>query len=142
MQLGRGLNPLDWQIREFISDAEDEVVVYEASEEMVELAEKMSDKYTYGKLHTLRVGSGDVWNREIDRIKWLNKTLKTSCEEMEAMSVYKIANMNNIPVLAIKVISNNEILGEKFDVLTAEACQEFVYEYIKEYIKLLNKGSK
>ena len=50
--------------------------------------------------------------------------------------------MNNIPVLAIKVISNNEILGEKFDVLTAEACQEFVYEYIKEYIKLLNKGSK
>ena len=144
MQLGRGINPLDWQIKEFISDAKDEVIVYEASEEMVELAEKISDKYTYGKLHTLRIGSGDVWNREIDRIKWINKTLKTSCEEMESMSVYKIANMNNIPVLAIKVISNNEILGEKFDVLTAEACQEFVYEYIKEYIKLLkeNKGSK
>ena len=65
--------------------------------------------------------------------------MKTSCEEMEALSVYKIANMYNIPVIAIKVISNNEILQEKYDLLTANACQEFVYEYIKEYIKSIKK---
>ena len=54
---------------------------------------------------------------------------------MEALSIYKVANMNNVPVISIKVISNNELLQEKFDLLTANAFQEFVFEYIKEYIK-------
>lgn len=134
MQLGRGLNPLDWNIGEFILN-KNELIIHNANEDMIDLVKKIEDKYSYGKIHYSRIGSGDVWNREIDRIKWLNKTLKTSCEEMEALSVYKIANMNNIPAIAIKVISNNEILQEKYDVLTANACQEFVYEYIKEYIK-------
>lgn len=135
MQLGRGVNPLDWNIGEYVG-TKNEVIVYQATEELITIVESMENKYQYGKVHYGRIGSGDVWNREIDRIKWINKKLKTSCEEMEALSVYKIANMNNIPVLAIKVISNNEILQEKYDTLTANACQEFVYEYIKEYIRL------
>ena len=134
MQLGRGLNPLDWNIGEYIT-TKNEVVVHKANEDMLEIMSTIEEKYSYGKIHYSRIGSGDVWNREIDRIKWLNKTLKTACEEMEALSIYKVANMNNVPVISIKVISNNELLQEKFDLLTANACQEFVYEYIKEYIK-------
>ena len=136
MQLGRGLNPLDWNIGEYIT-TKNEVVVHKANEDMLEITSTIEEKYSYGKIHYGRIGSGDVWNREIDRIKWLNKTLKTVCEEMEALSIYKVANMNNVPVISIKVISNNELLQEKFDLLTANACQEFVYEYIKEYIKYI-----
>lgn len=136
MQLGRGLNPLDWNIGEYIT-TKNEVVVHKANEDMLEIMSTIEEKYSYGKIHYSRIGSGDVWNREIDRIKWLNKTLKTACEEMEALSIYKVANMNNVPVISIKVISNNELLQEKFDLLTANACQEFVYEYIKEYIKYI-----
>ena len=116
-----------------------ELTVHPANEEMIELVKSIESKYSYGKVHYGRIGSGDVWNREIDRIKWFNKKLKTSCEEMEALSVYKIANMNNIPVIAIKVISNNEILQEKYDILTVNACQEFVYLYIKECIHKFGK---
>lgn len=138
MQLGRGLNPLDWNIGEYNLE-KIEVIPYTATEEMIDLVKDIENKYSYGKVHYGRIGSGDVWNREIDRIKWFNKKFKTICEEMEALSVYKIANMNNIPVIAIKVISNNEILQEKYDILTANACQEFVYDFIKEYINRFGK---
>ena len=138
MQLGRGVNPLDWNIGEYNVEKLEQTVHY-ANEDMIEIVRKIEEKYSYGRVHYGRIGSGDVWNREIDRIKWFNKKMKTLCEEMEALSVYKIANLYNIPVLAIKVISNNEILQEKYDLLTANACQEFVYEYIKEYIKSIKK---
>ena len=138
MQLGRGVNPLDWNIGEYNLEKL-ELTVHSANEEMIELVKSIESKYSYGKVHYGRIGSGDVWNREIDRIKWFNKKLKTSCEEMEALSVYKIADMNNIPVIAIKVISNNEILQEKYDILTANACQEFVYLYVKECIHKFGK---
>ena len=138
MQLGRGVNPLDWNIGEYNLE-KIEVTIHSAAEDMINLVKTIESKYSYGKIHYGRIGSGDVWNREIDRIKWFNKKFKTLCEEMEALSVYKIANMNNIPVIAIKVISNNEIIQEKYDVLTANACQEFVYEFIKEYVNKLKK---
>lgn len=134
-QLGRGTNPLEWQIKDFHTGSENDYIIYNCDENMLEIAKSIKEKYTYGTMHFGRIGSGDVWNREIDRINWFNKNFKTLCEEMEAVSIYKIADIFNIPVIAFKVISNNELIGEKFDVKTAEACQEFTYEFVKEYIK-------
>lgn len=137
-QLGRGMNPFDWKIQEFHTGAEDEWIIYNADKDMVELSEDIQSKYQYGNVYTGRIGSGDVWNREVDRISWLNKNFKTSCEEMESVSIYKLANMFNIPVISFKVISNNEMTGEKFDIETSKACQEFTYEFIKTYINNMN----
>ncbi len=134
-QLGRGTNPLEWQIKEFNDGAEDKLEVYNANEKLIEIAENIADKYKHGKVLFGRIGSGDIWNREIDRINWFNKNYKTLCEEMESVSIYKIADIYKIPVISFKVISNNELIGEKFDINTATCCQEFTYEYIKEYIK-------
>ena len=134
-QLGRGVNPLSWEIKEFLEGVT-ETIYYESDELLLELAESLSDKYRYGKTYVGKIGSGDIWNREIDRIKWLNKTLKTSCEEMEAVSIYKIAQKFKIPVISLKIISNNELYGEKYDDTTVGAIQEFTIDYIKEFINL------
>lgn len=58
--------------------------------------------------------AGDVWNKEADRIFYLNQRYGILCEDMESISVYTIANLYNIPVIGIKVISNNEILKEEY----------------------------
>lgn len=137
-QLGRGMNPFDWTVKEFNSEAEDEIVIYESNPEMLELAMDIQSLYKFGNIQLGRIGSGDVWNREVDRISWFNKNLKTSCEEMEAVSIYKTAKIFNIPVIAFKVISNNEMTGEKYDKDTAKASQEFTYEFVKKYIDTLN----
>ena len=134
-KLGRGTNPLEWQIKEFHTESETETIVYNCDEKMLEIAKSMKEKYKFGKMHIGRIGSGDIWNREIDRINWFNKNFKTLCEEMEAVSIYKVANIFEIPVIGFKVVSNNELIGEKFDAKTAEACQEFTYEFVREYLK-------
>lgn len=50
---------------------------------------------------------------------------------MECMAIYTVANLYEIPVIGIKGISNNEVLGEKYDASTGKLLQEFIYEVIK-----------
>lgn len=80
------------------------------------------------KVHTGIIGSGDVWNKEFEFINHLNNTLGTLCEDMETASVYNIANRFKIAVIGIRVASNNEILGEEFDVTTSQNAQKFVID--------------
>ena len=136
-QNGEGSTPLELEIKEFISDSEDKIIIYKSDDKMMELAQKIAKNYTYGEVHVGRIGSGDIWNREVDRINWFNKNLKTVCEEMEGISNYKVAKMFNIPIINFRVISNNELNGEKFDSKTTEASQSFTYDFIKELVKNL-----
>lgn len=53
---------------------------------------------------------------------------------MESISVYTVANNFNVPAIAIKVISNNEILNESFDENTAIGAQKFAYNLILKMI--------
>ena len=46
MQLGRGLNPLDWNIGEYIT-TKNEVVVHKANEDMLEIMSTIEEKYSY-----------------------------------------------------------------------------------------------
>lgn len=50
---------------------------------------------------------------------------------MEAISIYTVANRYGIPVLAIKGISNNEILEELYDYSVSKRMQEFTEKLIK-----------
>ena len=54
---------------------------------------------------------------------------------MEGIAVYTVANNFNIPVLGIRIISNNEILGEEFDKNLGLKSQEFTYELILKMIQ-------
>ena len=51
---------------------------------------------------------------------------------MEAYGIYSISIQENIPVISLKVISNNELNGEKFDENSAIKLQDFVYNILNE----------
>lgn len=61
------------------------------------------------------LGSGDVFNREVDRINWINNFFNNLCEDMESIGVYSVCNNFNIPCIGIRIISNNEITREELD---------------------------
>ena len=65
----------------------------------------------------------------------LNQKYGTLCEDMEANAVYTVANQFNVPVIGIKIVSNNEILGESYERSAGAKSQEFSYELIKKIIK-------
>lgn len=130
-----GVNPLNWELITFITGEDDKMKIEKANESLVKCVRNIETEYTKGKVVYGRIGSGDVWNNEADRILYLNKEYKTLCEEMEGIAVYQIANQHQIPVIDIRVISNNEVLGEKYDITTGKDLQVFIKKLVKEYIK-------
>lgn len=77
------------------------------------------------------LGSGDVFNREIDRINWINNTFGNLCEDMESIGIYTTCNKYKIPCIGIRIISNNEITGEEFDEAQAIHLQKLLIEVLK-----------
>ena len=130
---GEGSNSLEWTMIGFFDDDEGNRKDFQkADENLVNLAKKI--EYKNGTVHFGVVGSSDNWNSEADRILWLNKELGALCEEMECISIYTVANNFNIPVIGIKVISNNDMINESFDTSTALSSQTFTYDLILKII--------
>lgn len=135
---GHGVNPDLWEHRGLeVHNHEDNSWSYEkvfnTDQDLVALASEV--EYKDGKLVQGIIGSGDFWNKEIDRIYWLNEKLGTSAEEMEAAAVAQIANSYNIPFLCIRILSNNEVHKEEFDVSTGQLCQEFTLKVVEAISK-------
>ena len=130
---GEGSSTLDWTLTNFIAGEPNRLVYQRADSKLIKLAESI--EYLEGKVHIGTIGSADIWDREYDRIMMLNKRYGTLCEDMEANAIYTVANQFNIPVLGIKIVSNNEILGESYERSTGNKSQEFSYELIKKIIK-------
>lgn len=132
-KLYQGIIPKYWQILSFIADKKDEQIVYKADEKLIEIANNVNNKL--GTKILGRLGSGDVWNREKERIELISEKCKTLSEDMESVAIYKVCNDMNVPVIGIRIISNNEITDLEFDKTTETNCQIFVYEMIKKIIK-------
>ena len=107
---------------------------YEGDKELLVAANAVKDKYTEGKIVEGTIGSADVWNNEVDRIKWFHTKYGTSVEEMEGAAAAQIAKAYEVPFLGIRVLSNNKTNGGQYNPDTATACQEYVYEVVKKYI--------
>jgi len=129
---GEGVQLDDWTHINFIH-GEDKLVKLKADENLIKLAKKVAgnnDNIVFGT-----VGSGDIWNREVDRILMIAEKLGTFCEEMEGFAVFQVVEKYNIPAINIRVISNNELLGEGYDRTTGANSQEFTLKLIREFIK-------
>lgn len=63
----------------------------------------MKNNYTKGKVVEGTIGSADLWNNEVDRIKWFHEKYGTSVEEMEGASAAQIAGAYNVPFLDIRI---------------------------------------
>lgn len=132
---GEGSNSLEWDYITFVNGGKDEKKTIKADEKLVKFVEDMKDEYKTGKIHTGVIGSGDVWNCEKDKIMYLNREHGVLCEEMEGIAVYTVAKNYNVPVVGIRVISDNEMLSEEYDRNLGLECQKFVYEIVKGIIE-------
>jgi len=132
----QGSMPLEWELLTF-KDGKDELIELEADNTLLDIALKCANKYNKGNVMDSTIGSGDVWDNEIDRIKWFNEKYNVECEDMETISTYNVCKKLNIPVLGIRVISDNEILKEEYDKNIGIESQKYTIEVVKELIKSL-----
>lgn len=58
--------------------------------------------------HVGAVGSADIWTQQQSKLQSIHDEHATLCEDMEAASIGRIANLHDIPFLTVKDISNNE----------------------------------
>ena len=139
---GEGIDPESWKAMTLevpVNGERIEHSFFEGDKTLLEVANSVKDKYTSGKVVEGTIGSADEWNKEIDRILWLNKTFGTSVEEMETASASQVATAYGVPFLGIRVLSNNEVHKEEYNRNTGENCQEYVMEVVKSYIETLKK---
>lgn len=117
-------------------DAE-KIRFYAGSPALLNSAMAVKNSYKRGRVIEGTIGSANFWNNEIDRIQWFHKNFGTSAEEMEGSAAAMIANEYNIPMLSIRVLSNNLTNGGKYDPSTAQSCQKYVLNMVKHYIATL-----
>lgn len=132
-KVGQGCNLEDWELINFIAGEKDRIVPQKAGDELIELVKKHEHEYPYGKIHYGIIGSGDIWNKECDRLIYLNKKYGMLCEDMEGVAVYTIANQYGIPSIDIRVISDNEILNEEYERNISYKVQEFTEILLKDF---------
>ena len=107
---------------------------FQGNEQLLAAAESVKHLYRKGRVVQGVIGSGEIWNSELDRIQWFHIQYSTTVEEMETASAAQIAGFFQIPFLGIRVLSNNITNDGKYDARTGAACQEYVYEVVKAYI--------
>lgn len=91
--------------------------------------------YADGIVRRGTIGAADIWNRELDMIAHLRRTLGTDCEEMEGFGVAQVCAQLNVPCADIRVISNSEWHPqEEFNEKYGEQCQMFVLQVIRRLI--------
>lgn len=59
--------------------------------------------------------SGDFFTKDVETIKSLHNKYHHLCEDMETIAIYNVCYKEKIPAIAIRIISNNELLGTKYE---------------------------
>lgn len=118
----------NWKIKEY---SENKEKFKKASEKYVNLFYTLLSKYKKDGVQIGTIASGDIWNREKERIRFLNKEYSTLAEEMEVAGVYTAANRFNIPVVSIRIVSNNEIRDEGYQKEIAIENQKLLYKILE-----------
>lgn len=128
-----GSNPNTWELLTFLSGQPDRYIEYNSDNNLLELTKQIT--YSNGNIIYGKIGSGDVWNREVDRINFLNNEYEIICEDMESIAIYQLANKFNIPTISIKIISDNSLIGEEYNRNVGEYLQDYIYKYLSLLIK-------
>ena len=124
---GEGSDALEWR------PGRSNTIVVEADERLVRAAEEIEHE---GRVIVGRLGAGDIFSREADRIDWLHERMGQLCEDMESVAVYKACAAAGVPVLGVRIISNNELVGpgrdddEKYERAQA-GLQGFIWKLIE-----------
>jgi adenosylhomocysteine nucleosidase len=141
---GRGSSTLDWAPLDLTaadgsaaSDATPRhLATFKGDASLLAAARSVKQTYTKGRIVEGVIGSSDVWNDEVDRILRLHAAYGTEAEEMETASAAQIAAQLGVPLLGIRILSDNTLNGGSYDPKTSEACLDYVYQVVKAYIAM------
>lgn len=148
--LGEGSNFADWQPLDLLrtdgSASQDPNAQtmrrFIADPALVAAARKAVAGYTGGRVVEGVIGSADVWNSELDRIRRFHDQFGTTVEEMETASAAQIAGAYRIPFIGVRVVSNNITNGGAFQLSTGVACQQFVLAIVRTYVADLSGSAR
>ena len=119
---GEGMDPAAWRLWDFGADTPPAALEGDPCwAERFEAA-----PYAGGRVLSGRLGTGDVFNREHDRILWLRARAGEDCEDMESLAAYRVCRRFGVPCLGLRVISNNELTGEPYRREVGEDLQDFL----------------
>lgn len=119
---GEGMDPTAWTLWDFGADTPPAALEGDPCwAERFEAA-----PYAGGRVLSGRLGTGDVFNREHDRILWLRARAGEDCEDMESLAAYRVCRRFGVPCLGLRVISNNELTGEPYRREVGEDLQDFL----------------
>lgn len=91
-----------------------------------------------GRVYYDVLGSGDVWSKTAEEIR-LRRATGAVCESMECTGAYMAANSQGVPLVSVRVISNNEMLGEAYDPSSGVIAQQFAHFLTDAWIALGEK---
>jgi adenosylhomocysteine nucleosidase len=140
---GAGSNPLDWTPLNLLatrgSAGNDprahEVARFPCDPGLLAAARLARTTYAKGRVVEGVIGSSDVWNDELDLVARYRSEYGTSVEDMETASAAQIAGLLGVPFLGVRVVSDNVTNGTAYDPKTADACQDYVYEVARAYLR-------
>ena len=101
-------------------------VIYKSDEKLLSVAIKVAEK----EIICGRLGSGDMWNKEYDKIMLFYNKYQVYGEDMEGYAMYQVADRFGTPALSVKGVSNNEILMESYDYSVIEKLTDFVFKIL------------
>lgn len=127
---GEGSNPFEWVPNKRARD------VQIADIKLVNIMEEKLKANSSKQIYRETLGSGDVHNREIDRIVWLNNIFESCSEDMESIGTYSACSKFNIPCVGIRIISNNDILLEKLDKTKAIELQKILISVLNNFMSM------
>ena len=78
------------------------------------------------------IGSAFEFNREIDRLVWMNKTYGVVSEDMESAFAAGTAAGFRTPFVAIRIISDSDFHAAEFQPIAGDYCAAFVVELVKK----------
>jgi len=139
---GKGANPMQWMPLDLTASEGSagydpnarHIARFDGDATLLQIARGVTS-YKRGRVVDGVIGSSDIWNDEIDLIAKFHADYGTSVEEMETASAAQIAGLYGVPFLGIRVVSDNTTNGSAYDGKTGEACESYVYDVVKAYIK-------
>lgn len=126
---GEGMDPTAWTLWDFGADTPPAALEGDPC-----WAERFETApYAGGRVLPGRLGTGDVFNREHDRILWLRERAGEDCEDMESLAAYRVCRRFGVPCLGLRIISNNELTGEAYRREVGEDLQDFILSVLANW---------
>ncbi len=126
--VGAGSDSLTWTAHPVRS------YVVGATERLLDVARSMDDDLYFGRL-----GSGDMYSRECDRIAFLHDIFDHASEDMETLASYKVCEDFGVDHIAFRIISNNELTLTPKDKSTHRTVQDFTIRYVDRLIDTISR---